>query len=464
MINTFKEYFDIDEYYLKINLNQEKISLISFDTLLLDGITYHFSITNEDIKNNKKYNDMSLKEVYEKIVDSIENKKFVTDKENDFLILSLFEGDNFDINKDFQFILIKSTEKNADYESAMKKIILSLRKENDNMKGQLELLSLNKKAESAQFLGYPRKNFNIKEKSDEQNNNGKFIASVQPIHPKTYIEGEDKNQKVNVGDKKNSKKISLTQSQRIFDKKNSLDLSISTLANLDFGSYPSVELSQDSSNIIAGYGANSYNGLIRKNNEDKIKVVPNYKLTKEVKKKNGEIINPNISYFAIYDGHGGNKCSIFLQENLHNYIFSSDYFPLYTMQAIKGAFVKAENNFSSTVIESGNLIDKSGSCAVSVLIMDEWCFVINLGDSRALYSFDSGNKLFQITRDHKPNDPIEKERIEKAGGKIYKDEFVTINGKRIKADEKNLPPGLVLPYRVLPGNLAVSILILIFII
>ena len=134
------------------------------------------------------------------------------------------------------------------------------------------------------------------------------------------------------------------------------------------------------------------------------------------------------------------------------------------MQAIKGAFVKAENNFSSTVIESGNLIDKSGSCAVSALIMDEWCFVINLGDSRALYSFDSGNKLFQITRDHKPNDPIEKERIEKAGGKIYKDEFVTINGKRIKADEKNLPPGLVLPYRVLPGNLAVSILILIFII
>ena len=91
--------------------------------------------------------------------------------------------------------------------------------------------------------------------------------------------------------------------------------------------------------------------------------------------------------------------------------------------------------------------------------MDEWCFIINLGDSRALYSFDSGNKLFQVTRDHKPNDPIEKERIEKAGGKVYKDEYVTIKGERIKADEKNLPPGLVLPYRVIPGNLAVSILL-----
>ena len=450
MINTFKAYFDIDEYYLKINLNQEKISLISFDTLLLDGITYHFSITDEDVKNNKKYNNMSLKELYEKIVNCIEQQKFVTNKENDYLILSLFEGDNFDINKDLQLILVKSTEKNADYESAMKKIIFSLRKENDNMKGQLEQLCLNKKSESAQFLSYPGKNFDIKgkSKSDEINNMGKFIASVQPVHPNTYIGNES--------NKKETKK-SLTASQRPFDKKKSLGLSISTLADIDYNSYPSVELSLNSFNIICGYGANSYNGLIRKYNEDKIKVIPNYKLKKEVKKKNGEIINPNISYFAIYDGHGGNKCSLFLQENLHNYIFSSDYFPLYTMQAINNAFVQAEKNFYSMVSESGTLTDKSGSCAVSCLIMDEWCFVINLGDSRALYSFDSGNKLFQVTRDHKPNDPIEKERIEKAGGKVYKDEFVTIKGERIKADEKNLPPGLVLPYRVLPGNLAVSI-------
>jgi len=452
MINTFKEYFDIDEYYLKINLNQEKISLMSFDTLLLDGITYHFSITDEEVKNNKKYNNMSLKEVYEKIVNSIEQQKFVTDKENDYLILSLFEGDNFDINKDLQFILVKSTEKNADYESAMKKIILSLRKENNNMKVQLDQLSLNKKSESAQLLSYPGKNFNIqgKSKSDEVNINEKFIASVQPVHPNTYI-GSGAN-------KKETKK-SLTVSQRPFDKRKSLGLSISTLADIDYNSYPSVELSLNSFNIIVGYGANSYNGLIRKYNEDKIKVIPNYKLTKEVKKKNGEIINPNISYFAIYDGHGGNGCSNFLQENLHNYIFSSDYFPLYTMQAINGAFVQAEKTFYSMVSENGNLTDKSGSCAVSCLIMDEWCFIINLGDSRALYSFDSGNKLFQVTRDHKPNDPIEKERIEKAGGKVYKDEYVTIKGERIKADEKNLPPGLVLPYRVIPGNLAVSILL-----
>ena len=66
-----------------------------------------------------------------------------------------------------------------------------------------------------------------------------------------------------------------------------------------------------------------------------------------------------------------------------------------------------------------------------------------------------GNKLYQITRDHKPNDIIEKERIEKAGGKVYKDDEVILQGEKIKIDEKNLPPGFVIPYRVIPGNLSV---------
>ena len=188
-------------------------------------------------------------------------------------------------------------------------------------------------------------------------------------------------------------------------------------------------------------------------------MIPDYKLKREIKNKKGEIIHPKINYFAIYDGHGGNKCSIFLQENLHEYIFSSNHFPFSTIKAIKDAYIEAENKFQSLVYDKENkkLSDRSGSCAVSTLFLDEWCFIINLGDSRALYSHDSGNKLFQITRDHKPNDPLERERVEKAGGQIYKDDIVNINGEKRRLDDKNLVPGVVLPYRIIPGNISVSI-------
>jgi protein phosphatase 2C family protein 2/3 len=175
------------------------------------------------------------------------------------------------------------------------------------------------------------------------------------------------------------------------------------------------------------------------------------------------MVNPQISYFAIYDGHGGNKCSNFLQENLHKYIFESDYFPLYPLQAIYQAYDQAEKNFEKLALDMANkkLLDKSGSCALSALIVDDYCFVTNLGDSRGLYSFDTGKQLFQITRDHKPNDSTEKKRIEKAGGKIYKDTRVKVDGVKVKVNAEEAP-GFKFPYRVSPGNLAVSIFIFIF--
>ena len=238
------------------------------------------------------------------------------------------------------------------------------------------------------------------------------------------------------------------------------NLSLSKLSNLNYLNYPQVELSSNPFNKIKGYGANSYNGTVRDHNEDKLKIILEYKLDKIISDSNGVVINPNISYFAIYDGHAGNNCSNFLQENLHQYLFNSDFFPLYPLQAIYQAYEKAELNFELIALdqEKKTLLDKSGSCSLSTLIMDEWCYVTYLGDSRGLYSFDTGKQLFQVTRDHKPNDLIEKTRIEKSGGKIYKDTRLKVDGLKIRVNEKDAP-GIKFPYRVSPGNLAVSLII-----
>ena len=68
MLESFKEYFNLNDFYLKISINQERISMTSFNSKLLDGATYQFSITPIEIKENKKYNNINLQDLFQKIV------------------------------------------------------------------------------------------------------------------------------------------------------------------------------------------------------------------------------------------------------------------------------------------------------------------------------------------------------------------------------------------------------------
>lgn len=63
--------------------------------------------------------------------------------------------------------------------------------------------------------------------------------------------------------------------------------------------------------------------------------------------------------------------------------------------------------------------EKSGSCAIIVLIVETNTYIANVGDSRAIMSAEEGKKLFVLSRDHRPNEDTEKSRIIENGGKIY---------------------------------------------
>jgi hypothetical protein len=442
----FKDYTRLNNHYLKICLTEECLSLIGFNTEILDNNLYQLAITSEEIKKNNRLKKFSLTQLFDKIIELIEKKKYQMTGDKNCIILSIFEGENFDINKDLQFVMVKTNDdQSGTYENGMKRLIKSLRRENTDIKTELEELKLDKKALSEGVNEKFSKTV-VKNKKDNILYKKIYPKNNTDIHEEASKKKEDKNAN-------NSEEVN-----KNYKKKKTFGLTISTLAKLDYDSYPNVELNSTFFNIISGYGGNSYNGIKRDYNEDRIKIISEYKLPKPVKQKNGEMVDPKISYFAIYDGHGGEMCCNFLQENLHKYIFNSKFFPLYTIQAISTAYTEAEKDFSEKVIdpETGKLSDRSGSCAVSALIMDEYCFITNLGDSRALYSYNSGKQLYQVTRDHKPNDPIEKERIEKAGGKVVKGGMMKYNGTLVELVEKSLPAGVIIPYRLVPGNIAVS--------
>ena len=218
-----------------------------------------------------------------------------------------------------------------------------------------------------------------------------------------------------------------------------------------FHNYEPSKTSKKKMGIIKSYGVNTFQGIVRDYNEDRVSIIVNMNKPRGYYKR----IWPRVSFFGIYDGHGGEACSEFLRDNLHDFIVhNNEFFPENIPEAIKLAFNKAEKNFidNYALDKKKELKDKSGSCAVILLIVDNKIYVANVGDSRCLLSMGNGNKYIEVTKDHKPNSPEELERIKKYGGKIYQTQNYIKKAKNVKLIGKKI----LGPYRVSPGNLSVS--------
>lgn len=101
--------------------------------------------------------------------------------------------------------------------------------------------------------------------------------------------------------------------------------------------------------MIESYAANTHNGISRNYNEDRISIVLDLKkpgLTKQqIAAMGPQDPNRKISFFAIFDGHGGSGCAEFLRDNLHNFIAKQDSFPKDLEKSIKNGFKDAEDYF-----------------------------------------------------------------------------------------------------------------------
>ena len=337
-----------------------------------------------------------------------------------------------------------------------KKIGNVFRKINNSMK--IKHIHLNKI--NINRIKHPKKKLDTAFNLEQRNNSlSKIIVNKNLVHlsldePKKNDEKRTNSLK-NIFNYQNNIKAKLLGKIEITDNFCNDDLSFEEILKSEFPFYRAARHSENSFDRIISYGVNTYQGLIRKYNEDRVTILINPLIVKKDNTVQKDDENFKISYFSIYDGHGGNKCCDFLKKYLHTYIMESDYFPSDPLKAIEEGFNLCEKNFMNLVYLKTELLDTSGSCAIIILILNDTCYIVNLGDSRALYSYDDGKKLYQISRDHKPNDPIEKSRIYLAGGSIYQTKPNSLNDFMFPG-EQMLERNEQKPFRIYPGGLSVS--------
>jgi len=205
--------------------------------------------------------------------------------------------------------------------------------------------------------------------------------------------------------------------------------------------------------IVKAYAANTNQGIVRNYNEDRVSIILN--IMKPASRMNEEW--PKCSFFGVYDGHGGVNCADFLRDNLHQYVIREPSFPWDPKEAIIKGFEAAEQAFLTAAENRPNgELDKSGSCAIIALIVGDMCYAANVGDSRAVMSGEGGNKIYNLSRDHKPSEENEQRRIIEGGGKIYQTQAPIFRPTNEGIGSKGETQFLLGPHRVFPGRLSVS--------
>ena len=192
--------------------------------------------------------------------------------------------------------------------------------------------------------------------------------------------------------------------------------------------------SQKMQGLMKSYAYNSYKGIVKDYNEDRVVVVS------QIQKPQKTIHRtwPKMSYFGVFDGHGGENCSEYLKNNFLDYLVESKNFPHDIKVSITETFDKLEDEFyEKNKQKPKDQIDNSGSCALVAIMTENKIYIGNIGDSRAIMSLNNGTKVKQLSIDHKPNNLKEFERITKNGGKVYVDEDIK-EDENGKLDESKL--------------------------
>lgn len=132
-------------------------------------------------------------------------------------------------------------------------------------------------------------------------------------------------------------------------------------------------------------------------------------------------VENRLSFFGVYDGHGGDKVAIFSGENIHKILAKQAAFQEGKFeQALKDGFLATDR----AILQDIRYEDEVSGCTASAaLITNDKIYVANAGDSRTVLGVKGRAK--PLSFDHKPQNEGEKARIMAAGGFV---DFGRVNG------------------------------------
>ncbi|GCB63890.1 hypothetical protein scyTo_0007456, partial [Scyliorhinus torazame] len=146
---------------------------------------------------------------------------------------------------------------------------------------------------------------------------------------------------------------------------------------------------------------------------------------------------PGVAFFAVFDGHGGREAAVFARDNLWKCIKKQRGFlsedPEEFRGAIRKGFIACHYAMWKKLPEwpktMTGLPSTSGTTASVVIICRNKMYVAHVGDSGVVLGAHDGSsegrgerdrvvQALEVTQDHKPELPKEKERIEGLGGSV----------------------------------------------
>ena len=136
-----------------------------------------------------------------------------------------------------------------------------------------------------------------------------------------------------------------------------------------------------------------------------------------------------VPFYAVYDGHGGSSCSVFLEQRFHLILSQR----LKDVEINKGKhflqdFCKivqeiiVATDFQFREVETANYIHHGSTC-VCIFIIGQTLICCNLGDSIGIVATRTG-QVVHLSKDFKPTRECEKERIAYLNGFIVGDKLL----------------------------------------